>query len=105
MQTSRVHPTVQASVALLLLALLCTSLAYPRYFHLIASVGPTRTTTVTYLLPLFGTLWGALFLREPVTRGMMLDLTLILSSVLLVNDVPIKRIFTRRAHGSASALL
>ena len=40
--------------------------AYLIYFRLIADIGPTRTFTVTFLIPVFGTLWGALFLHEPV---------------------------------------
>ncbi len=62
-------------------------LAYPVYFHLIDTVGPTKTITVTYLIPLFGTLWGLLFLGESVTRGMLAGLVCILVSVALVNEV------------------
>jgi drug/metabolite transporter (DMT)-like permease len=38
--------------------------AYLLYFRLIADIGATRALTVTYLIPLFGVLWGALFLGE-----------------------------------------
>jgi hypothetical protein len=46
-----------------------------------------KTLSVTYLVPLFGTLWGALFLGEPLTVGMLGGLGIILSSVILVNEV------------------
>lgn len=69
------------------LSVLCTSLAYMLYFRLLATVGPVRTTTVTYLVPIFGMTWGALFLGETLTLGMILGLLTILASVLLVNDV------------------
>jgi drug/metabolite transporter (DMT)-like permease len=94
-----------AAVAVIALALLCTALAYPLYFHLIASVGPTRTTTVTYLIPLFGTAWGALFLNEPVTKGMIGGLTLILASVLLVNDVRFGSLINRRSTAPRSIVV
>lgn len=84
------HPTRPAALALLALALLSTTVAYLLYFHLIAAVGPTKTSTVTYLLPLFGMVWGALFLGEPLTAGMLAGLALILGSVLLVNDVRLR---------------
>lgn len=81
------RPGPGAVAALFALAVLCTSLAYLLYFHLIAAIGPTRTTTVTYLIPVFGTVWGAAFLGEPITGGMLAGLGGVLCSVLLVNDV------------------
>ena len=87
------QPTRPAILALLVLALACTSVAYLLYFQLLAAVGPTKSTTVTYLLPVFGTAWGALFLDEPVTAGMLAGLLLVLGSVVLVNEVrwPVRR--------------
>lgn len=54
-------------VAMLALGLLCTSLAYILYFRLIADVGPMKALTVTFLIPLFGVLWGWLLLGEVAT--------------------------------------
>ncbi|MEO8623381.1 MAG: DMT family transporter [bacterium] len=71
--------------AVLALAVLCTSLAFLLYFYLIAEIGPIRTQTVTYLVPVFGMLWGAIFLGESITAGMLVGLVIILVSVLLVN--------------------
>jgi drug/metabolite transporter (DMT)-like permease len=95
-QLPNAHPTRGAAFALVALAVLCTALAYLLYFHLLAAVGPTKTTTVTYLLPLFGMTWGALFLHEPVTSGMLAGMGLILGSVLLVNDVRLGELLRRR---------
>jgi len=55
----------------LALALLCTALAYLMYFRLMSRVGPTNAVSVTFLIPLFAILWGALFLRETVTAPML----------------------------------
>ena len=49
-----------------------------------------------YLLPLFGMLWGALFLHEAVTSGMLAGMVFILGSVLLVNDVRSGGLIVRR---------
>lgn len=54
-------------LALLGLGLFCTALAYVLYFRLIADIGPVRALTVTFLIPLFGVLWGRLFLSETIT--------------------------------------
>lgn len=59
-----VTPTV--AVALLALGLLCTAWAYVLYFRLIADVGALKALTVTFLIPLFGVLWGWLLLDEAV---------------------------------------
>lgn len=74
------------------LAIFCTSLAYLLYFNLIANVGPTKTLTVTFLVPLFGVIWGIIFLNEKVTGGMIVGLITILSSVLIMSDIRIKTI-------------
>lgn len=63
-----VTPAVAASV--LALALGSTALAYLIYFKLVAEAGPQKALTVTFLVPLFGVLWGSLFLGEPLTAGM-----------------------------------
>ncbi len=68
----------------LVLALLCGAVAYVLYFRLIADVGATRALTVTYLVPVFGILWGALFLGETITASMAAGGALILAGVVLV---------------------
>jgi drug/metabolite transporter (DMT)-like permease len=52
--------------AALALGVMCTGVAYIIYFKLIDDIGATSALTVTFLNPLFGILWGALFLGEVV---------------------------------------
>jgi drug/metabolite transporter (DMT)-like permease len=80
-------PPLAVVLSVLALALLSTALAYLLYFRLITSVGPTSTLTVTFLVPVFGLLFGALFLNEPVGVGMLVGLGVILSSVALVTGL------------------
>jgi drug/metabolite transporter (DMT)-like permease len=56
----------------------CTALAYVLYFRLLASVGSARAVTVTFLIPVFGILWGALFLDEPVTVSLLIGCAVVL---------------------------
>jgi len=81
------HEWPNASVigSLLGLGVLSTALAYFCYFHLMKRVGPTKTLTVTYLIPIFGILWGTLFLKESVAMTSFLGLALVLSGVLVLN--------------------
>ena len=53
--------------ATVLLAVVCTGAAYIVFFRLIANVGPTRAVSVTFLVPIFGVMWGAWFLNETIT--------------------------------------
>ncbi|QEZ44200.1 DMT family transporter [Cupriavidus oxalaticus] len=46
---------------------LCTALAYILYYRLIADLGPVRSLAVTFLIPPFGIVWGALFLSEALS--------------------------------------
>jgi len=63
----------------LALALASTALAYLLYFRLIAAIGPARALTVTFLIPVFGVLWGLMFLSEPVTPDTVSGCVLILA--------------------------
>ena len=56
-----------AWAALVGLGLLCTAIAYVLYYRLLIRVGPPRAMTVTFLIPVFGVLWGWLFLGESIT--------------------------------------
>lgn len=79
------------------LAVFSTSLAFLIYFHLIHSAGPTRTLTVTYLIPLFAVGWGALLLDEPLTLNMLFGGGLVLLGVWLANRTVRVRRTARRA--------
>jgi len=54
------------AAAVLALGVLCSGIAYILYFRLIEEVGTTSALTVTFLNPVFGILWGALFLGETI---------------------------------------
>lgn len=71
------HVSAQVWWSLLALGAICTALAYVTFFRLIQRIGPSRALTVTFLIPVFGMLWGALFLDESVTHWMMLSTALI----------------------------
>lgn len=68
------------------LALLSTAFAYILYFRLIQSIGSTKALTVTYLVPLFAMLWGALMLQEPITLAMVVGCGLILLGTAITNN-------------------
>jgi len=69
--------------AVIALGIGCTGIAYLMFFRLIASIGPSRTITVTFVIPVFGILWGALFLGERVTAGIVASCVVILAGTVL----------------------
>jgi drug/metabolite transporter (DMT)-like permease len=56
---------------MLALAIICSAIAFVLYFRLIAEVGPTKALTVTFLIPVFGMIWGAIFLNEQISMTML----------------------------------
>jgi len=64
-----------------MLGVLCTGIAFVMYYRLIARVGASRASTVTYLVPLFGVAWAWMLLGEPLTWGMAIAGAMILGSV------------------------
>lgn len=65
-------PGTGAWVAVVALAVLCTSIAYILYFHLIERAGPAKALTVTFLIPVFALFYGAVFLGEAISAWMLI---------------------------------
>jgi drug/metabolite transporter (DMT)-like permease len=79
------RPSLNAMGALVTLALVGTAFAYILYYWLIEHTGATRTSLVTYLIPITGVMWGALLLSEPVELEVLAGLVLIIAGVGLVS--------------------
>jgi drug/metabolite transporter (DMT)-like permease len=75
--------SAQSWGAVIALGIGCTGIAYLMYFWLIATIGPARTITVTFVIPVFGILWGALFLGERVSADMVVACIAILAGTVL----------------------
>ena len=77
-------PTPLVAASILALGLVCGAIAYVLYFRLIADIGATGALTVTYLIPVFGVLWGALFLGETVSLSMLAGAALVVLGTVFV---------------------
>lgn len=80
-------PSANAIWSVLLIGVVCTGVAYILFFRLIAQLGPAKAISVTYLIPAFGILWGALFLGETISLMMLLGGGIILLGVALTTGV------------------
>lgn len=92
------EPAPEALFALVWLGVVGSSLAYLVYFRLLRDWGPTRTSTVAYLLPVVGIVLGFLVLGETIDGRILLGTALILVGVALVNS----RRAARRLRGGGS---
>ena len=61
----------KAWAAVITLGVLCTGMAYILFFRLIERVGPAKSLTVTFVIPVFAVLYGAVLLGESVTGWMV----------------------------------
>jgi drug/metabolite transporter (DMT)-like permease len=82
-------PSSTSWVSAVLLAVICTGVAYILYFRLLSRVGPSKTLAVTYLIPAFGVLWGHLLLHEPITASMVVGCAVILVGTTLATGIVI----------------
>ncbi len=72
-------PSADALGALAVLGVVCTALAFVLYFTLIAEVGPSRASVITYVNPVVAVALGVTFLGESITAGAVAGLLLILA--------------------------
>jgi drug/metabolite transporter (DMT)-like permease len=79
-----IAPSTESVVAMLGIALFSTAIAWPILFGLNRDVGPMATSTVTFLNPVFGSLWGALFLAETVSPTFLVGALLVAVSLALI---------------------
>ncbi len=76
--------SVHIVITMIAFAVLCSAVAYIIYYRLMKILGPTKAATVTFLIPVFGFIWGALFLNESITASMAAGGLIVLSSLYFV---------------------
>ena len=92
-----VNPTFEAIVAVVWLGLLGSGVAYLCYFTLLQQWGATRTSTVAYLLPVWGIVLGSLVLGDPVTPNRIAGTALIIAGIAVVNSgTALRRLIDRQ---------
>jgi drug/metabolite transporter (DMT)-like permease len=80
-------PAVEAWLAVVALGVLSTGLAFILYFRLVTYAGAARAMSVTFLIPVFGMLWGMLALDESVTLNMLAGTAIILAGTALTTGM------------------
>lgn len=70
LQWPAVTPSVDVIASVLILAVVCTAVAFLLFAALIGEIGPVRATVITYVNPAVAALLGVLVLNETLTVAM-----------------------------------
>ena len=93
----REAPDLTITTSVILLGAVCTGLAYLLYFNLINELGAPSALSVTFLIPVFGILWGNLFLDEAIGINTIVGSILVITGTMLVTGLsPVQMI--KNAH-------
>ncbi|MDO7882730.1 DMT family transporter [Salinibacterium soli] len=77
-------PSTEVVVAVVVLAVVCSALAFVLLVALVSEIGPVRATAITYVNPAVAILAGVLFLGERVTVWTIVGFALVLAGSYLV---------------------
>lgn len=95
--TAPVYPGLGPTAAVIALGVICSGVAYLLYFRLIDEIGAVSALTVTFLIPLFGVLFGHVFLDEAVGWHTLVGSAIVILGTALVTDFNPQTLFSRSA--------
>ena len=81
---ARMHFTLSAALALLVLGTFTSGFMYWISLRLMREISATAAMSSAFMIPLFGVTWGYVFLGEPVTATMIPGVLLVLVATLMV---------------------
>jgi drug/metabolite transporter (DMT)-like permease len=76
--------SLNVALAVLALGVICSGVAYLLYFRLVQDEGATPALTVTFLIPVFGVLWGHVFLNEALGWHTFIGAAVVITGTSLV---------------------
>ena len=96
-------PGLGPSVAVAVLGVVGTGVAFAIFYELVATIGPGRAYSVTYIAPAFAVVYGAILLSEPITVATVIGLVLIVAGSYLAARRPRDARRPREGPGAAPA--
>ncbi|MFB7140582.1 DMT family transporter [Gottfriedia sp. NPDC056225] len=83
------------------LGVLCSGLAYLLFYYMVKEGSAEFATMVTYIVPVFASVWGFFFLDEPLTYKMVIGLLIVLLGVFITNSKKKSKISNSKANAAS----
>jgi len=80
----RTELTTQIVLIAISFSVFCSAIAYVIFYRLLNNLGTTKALSVTFLIPVFGFIWGYIFLKEEITMIMIVGSLFVLSGIYFV---------------------
>jgi LPXTG-motif cell wall-anchored protein len=97
-------PSAEVIGSIIVLAVICSALAFVLMIGLIAEIGPVKATTITYVNPAVAIIAGVVVLGESVTVWTVVGFVLVLSGSWLVTRRRRERVATASPDAPAAQL-
>ena len=81
--TTPVHPSATAVIALVILGVFSTGIAFALNYRILATEGAVTVSTVSYLMPVVSVLLGTVFLHEELNGRVLAGMAIVLAGVAL----------------------
>ena len=79
-------PSISAIGSAVWLGAISTGIGFLGYVRLIDKIGAVKTSTVAYFLPVFGIIWGAVFLDEIISSTIIIGCLIVLIGIYFANS-------------------
>ena len=85
-------PRLDSTISLIYLGIFATGAAWLLRFYILKNNGLVFQAQVAYLIPIFGVIWGFLFLGEEITSKVIVSLIAVIIGIYIVKKGSIVKI-------------